>query len=216
MSKAIRLALLLFLCLGCEGDRSVDPTDSDSSVEGGGDLTGLAVELEKCPPSGPCPIATYAYATCLDLRPFEDDLRLGVFDANQGGVATWITLVVANAPETHPYVTIELIGDDGPINFTEENGPTRLKVPFMPLGQGTLRYQDQYMIQFVDMCCAENFEGMEATLRVTFEYEGLEPAVNEWQVTLGESPWPLDDSSAQVEQCDCQNWPGDTDPSVCE
>lgn len=175
----------------------------------------LALAISNCTPGVPCPILTYAYASCLDLTPIAPDTPLGVFDAQQGGVATWITIVVANAPEAHPYVQLELFTDEMPLNFKEDKGPNTLKVPFLPLSDGSIRYQDQYMIQFVEPCCADDFEGMEATLRITVKYPDIDEVVSEWPVTLEARPWPLDDESALLEQCSCDAWPLERDDSLC-
>ena len=208
---------LLLLPTGWVG---CDEAPTASSTSGGTpiDQSGLTEALESCTPGIPCPIVTYAFANCLDLVPVHPDRPLGVFDAQQGGVATWITLVVANAPEEHPFIQLEVFTEDGPLNFKEENGPKTLKVPFLPLDNKGIRYQDQYMVPFDAVCCAEDYEGMEATLRLTITYPDMDSVTGEWPITLGEDPWPLDEDTALSEQCECSAWPSGIprDTTLCE
>ena len=208
---------LVFLAAGlsaCGGP----PTPTVSGGEESVDASGLLEALDNCEEGIPCPIVTYAYANCLDLVPVVPERPLGVFDAQQGGVATWVTLVIANAPEEHPYIQLEVLTEDGPLNYKEKNGPKTLKVPFLPLNDSGIRYQDQYMIPFDAVCCASDYEGREATLRLTVSYADLDPVTREWPIVLGENPWPLDEESASLEQCTCAAWPAGLpkDPAICE
>ncbi len=192
--------LTLSVLWGCEASITETVPAGENSTEG------LNEALENCPVGEPCPIVTYAFANCLDLIPITPDRPIGVFDAQQGGVATWVTLVIANAPEENPFIQLEMLTEDGPLNYKEENGPKALKVPFLPLSD-TIRYQDQYMVPFDSICCAKDFEEREGTLRITVTYPGLEPASTEWPFRLTEDPWPLDEDTGLREQCGCDAWP---------
>ena len=182
-------------------------------------IEGLDGALAQCEPGVPCPIITYAYTHCLDLIPLDTSIPLGVFDANQGGVATWITIVIANAPaEGNPYIKLEMETDDGPLNYKEENGAKTLRVPFESLGTEGIRFQDQYMVPLDAVCCAEDFEGRTGTLKITVTFTDMDPVTSEWPFTLGEAPWPEDDDAILVEACSCSAWPQnvDRDESLCE
>jgi hypothetical protein len=213
MSK--QMCTLVFLCLfGLSCDDA--PEFAAEGGEASQSTAGLAEALAACPPDEPCPIVAYAHASCLDLTPLDPDVPLGVFDAQQGGVATWLTMVIGNAPEEHPFVQLEMITDDGPINFNADKGPKALKVPFLPLDNEGTRYQDQYMVPFNTVCCADLYEGATGTLKITVSYPDRDPVTAEFPFSLKEDPWPLDNDNMLLEQCTCDAWPGERDDSLCE
>ena len=204
--------LALAVVLGCGG-----PDGEEPSQGGENSTAGLAEALDNCPSGQPCPIVTYAFANCLDLIPITPERPIGVFDAQQGGVATWVTLVIANAPDENPFIQLEMLTEDGPLNYKEENGPKALKVPFLlsPTGFATKTNTWCHLTPSVAQRISKTWEG---TLRITVTYPGLEPATTEWPFRLTEDPWPLDEDTGLLEQCGCEAWPStlERNPDICE
>ena len=146
-------AAVLMFGLGCEAGPGGD----------GQGPVGLEGALELCG-DGPCVIPAYAFADSPEILPILSGDSLGVFDAGQGGVATWVTLVAANVPADNPMVQIEINADDESLNI-----PNLLKVPFEPTVQDAF-IRDGYMVQFTMPCCAENFQQTPGTLKVSLFY----------------------------------------------
>jgi len=195
---------VMTLSLGCEAGPGPQ----------GNEPVGLKGALELCG-DAPCVIPSYAFADNPEILPILSGDSLGVFDAGQGGVATWLTLVAANVPADNPLVQIRIEVDDESLNI-----PNTLKVPFEPTVKNAF-IRDGYMVQFTTPCCAENFQKMPGTLEVTLFYEScdgapaecgktcsgaggcadgylcngetcqLAPIVTKIPILLDEAPWPL-------------------------
>jgi len=175
---------------------------------------GLEGALATCGDT-PCVIPAYAFADNPEILPIHTGDSLGVFDAGQGGVATWITIVAANVPADNPLVQIQIKTADESLNI-----PNTLKVPFEPTVKNAY-VRDGYMIQFTMPCCADNFQETPGTLEVTLFYDScdgapaecgkacddgsgcasgylcngeicqLAPIITEIPILLDEAPWPL-------------------------
>ncbi len=70
------------------------------------------------------------------------------------------------------------------------NSVTTLKVP-MKSTSGNIRYRDGFMVNLLTSCCAEDYEGTEATLEVIMYFEGMEPISRKVNVVIEEVEWPL-------------------------
>jgi hypothetical protein len=119
----------------------------------------LSEALSLCPdPDAPCLLLAQAYASSTQVDPIVEGTSLGVFNAGQGGVATWLTLIAHNVPLSNP--TVWIVISTGPTNH---NLPGTLKVPFNDVGLESVA-RTQYMVQFLTPCCAEDFQDLPATV----------------------------------------------------
>jgi len=164
MAKHCNLKTLLMVLLSgfgvlfasCDSEppkKDLDKTSIQGALEACGEdpciLIGPAFENENAP---------------LEIIPPGGDL--GVFNAAQGGVATWVTIIAANVPDENPKLQIRIATKDALLNV-----PNTLKVPFEEVGDG-IRVRLQYMVQFLAVCCASDHEMLEATIDAKLYYEG--------------------------------------------
>ena len=158
--RIFHLALLITglgcLLTSCESEppkKDLDKTSIQAALESCGDdpciFIGPAFEDENAP---------------LAVIPNGGDL--GVFNAAQGGVATWVTIIAANVPDENPKMQIRVATEDALLNV-----PNTLKVPFEDVGDG-IRVRLQYMVQFLAVCCASDHENLKATIEAKLYYEG--------------------------------------------
>lgn len=138
-----------------------------------------------CTAGVPCVVVAQAYADEVVLEPIQPMESLGVFDANQGGIATWLTIVLVDAPPGNPKIQVDIME-----NGVQINSPLFLKVPFKD-GPSGIRYRDGFMVQLNEPCCASDFEGREANVTVRVFFDDMEPFSTTVPVILTEIAWPL-------------------------
>jgi len=161
------LLLLILVFAGCPrpnpglGDV---PTAQDLSL----DPEELEEALGLCPDDGPCLLLAQAHAEDTTVDPIVEGSTLGVFNAGQGGVATWLTLIGHEVPLSYPTVWVSI--STGPTNH---NLPGTLKVPFNDLGGDSVA-RTQYMVQFLVGCCAEDFQQLPAQLEAHVTWSDCE------------------------------------------
>jgi hypothetical protein len=168
MTRSVALILAAACLGGCDADEG-------AAV---GSLPAWCVEGE------PCVWVTDGSGTDLSAA-YDAGAELGVFDGLQGLVATWITLVVHDAPPDNPTVRVTLTDSSG----ATLNKVNTLKWPFKD--GGGFRYKNGHMVELLETCCAVDYDDIDATLTIDILWEGHEPIVYSLPVLLKASPWPL-------------------------
>jgi len=163
--------MLILLFAGCPNPTSLGnnpnalPPVEDLPL----DPDGLAAALTLCPDiEAPCLLLAQAHAESLAVDPIVEGSSLGVFNAGQGGVATWVTLIAHNVPLSNPTTWVALT--TGP---TAHNLPGTLKVPFNEVGDGSVA-RTQFMVQFMTPCCAQDFVDLPAQIEVHATWDDCE------------------------------------------
>lgn len=164
------ILILMAICLACACETDDETTETT---------------LDGCVAATPCVVVAQAYADEVVLTPIQPMENLGVFDANQGGIATWLTIILANAPSENPKIQVDIM--EGGMQI---NSPLFLKVPFKD-GPGGIRFRDGFMVQLNEPCCASDFEGREVTVTVRVFFDDMEPFSTTVPVILTEVAWPL-------------------------
>lgn len=115
---------------------------------------------------------------------FADGSELGVFDAIQGNVATWFTVVIVGAPEgAYPTVVIDMKSEGESVNINNA-----LLLPLK--AESGYHTRRGYMINFTQPCCAIDYVGKAVDVSLVVQFEGLPTATYDFSATLTQVPFP--------------------------